>query len=103
MANSGFTFCVQNEWQYVQRVVTDTAPFFSPLEEVILCMHFLPALLGVPSVEFNGEHRQLLTHSIKLGAGNPQPCGHCPECSHGLSCGGNLSPDSVPCGPCHSV
>ncbi len=30
-------------------------------------MHFLPALLGVPSVEINGDLRQLLTHSIKLG------------------------------------
>ena len=62
-------------------------------------MHFPPTLLGVPSVEIDEEYRQLLTHSIKLGAGNPQPFGHCPECSHGLSCG-NLSPDSVPCGPC---
>ena len=30
-------------------------------------MHFLPALLGVPLVEIDGEYRQLLTHSIKLG------------------------------------
>ena len=65
-AYAGFTFCMQNEWQYVQRVVADTAPFFSPLEEAIRT-HFLPALLGVPSVEINGDYRQLLTHSIKLG------------------------------------
>ena len=92
------------EWQYVQRVVVDTAPFFSPLEEVIRT-HFLPALLGVPLVEIDVEHCQPLTHSVKLGtggAGNPQPCGHRPECSQGLSCG-NSSPGSVPCGPCHSV
>jgi hypothetical protein len=30
-------------------------------------MHFLPALLGVPLVEIDGEYRQLLTHSVKLG------------------------------------
>ena len=59
---------MQNEWQYVyvQRVVADTAPFFSPLEEAIR-KHFLPALFGVPSVEINGEYRQLLTQSINLG------------------------------------
>ncbi len=65
-AYAGFTFCMQNEWQYVQRVVANTAPFFSPLEEAIR-MHFLPALLGVPSVEIDGDYRQLLTHSVKLG------------------------------------
>jgi len=89
-AYAGFTFCMQNEWQYV---VTDTVPFFSPLEEVIHT-HFLPALLGVSSVEIDGDYHQLLTHSVKLGGlaiRNP-----------GLSCG-NSSPDSVPCGPCHSV
>jgi len=52
--------------QYVQRVVADTAPFFSPLEEAIRT-HFLSALLGVPLVEINGDYRQLLTHSVKLG------------------------------------
>jgi hypothetical protein len=59
---------MQNEWQYVyvQRVVADTAPFFSPLEEAIR-KHFLPALFGVPSVEIDGEYRQLLTQSINLG------------------------------------
>jgi hypothetical protein len=30
-------------------------------------MHFLPALLGVPSGEIIREYRQLLTHSVKLG------------------------------------
>ncbi len=44
---AGFTFCTQNEWQYVQRVVTDTAPFFSPLEEVIYaCTSSLPSLVS---------------------------------------------------------
>ena len=30
-------------------------------------VHFLPALLGVPSVVIDGDYRQLLTHSVKLG------------------------------------
>ena len=34
-AYAGFTFCMQNDWQYVQQVVADTTLFFSPLEEVI--------------------------------------------------------------------
>ncbi len=65
-AYAGFTFCMQNKWQYVQRVVTDTAPFFSKLEEVIRT-HFFPTLLGVPLVEIDGDYRQLLTRSVKLG------------------------------------
>jgi hypothetical protein len=56
---AGFTFCMQNKWQYVQRVVANTAPFFSPLEEVIRT-HFLPALLGVPLVEIDGDYASFL-------------------------------------------
>jgi hypothetical protein len=66
-AYAGFTFCLQNEWQYVQRVIADTAPFFSPLKAAIRTS-FLPALLGIPSLpEIDGEYRQLLTHSARLG------------------------------------
>jgi hypothetical protein len=66
-AYAGFTFCLQNEWQYVQRVVADTAPFFLPLEAAIRTS-FLLALLGIPSsTEIDGEYRQILTHSIRLG------------------------------------
>jgi hypothetical protein len=53
-AYAGFTFCLQNEWQYVQRVVTNTAPFFAPVEMEIWTS-FLPALLGIPSTEIDGE------------------------------------------------
>ncbi len=63
---AGLTFCLQNELQYVQRVVADTAPFFSPLRAAINT-RFLPALIGIPSTEIDGKYRQLLTHSIKLG------------------------------------
>jgi hypothetical protein len=66
-AYTGFTFCLQNEWQYVQRVVANTAPFFLPLEAAIRTS-FLSALLGIPSsTEIDGEYRQILTHSIRLG------------------------------------
>ncbi len=34
-AYTGFPFCLQNEWQYVQHVVANTAPFFAPLEKEI--------------------------------------------------------------------
>ena len=30
-----FAFCLQDEWQYVQRVITDTGQYFALLEEVI--------------------------------------------------------------------
>ncbi len=65
-AYARFTFCLQNAWQYIQRVVTDTAPFCVPLEMEIR-RRFLPALLGLPSTEINGGYRQLLTHGVKQG------------------------------------
>ncbi len=65
-AYAGFTFCLQNEWQYVQRVVANTAPFFTPLEKEIW-MSFLPALLGIPLTEIDGGYCQLLTHGVKQG------------------------------------
>jgi hypothetical protein len=35
---------------------------------VAICTSFLPALLGISSsTKINGEYRQLLTHSVKLG------------------------------------
>ncbi len=65
-AYTGFTFCLQNEWQYIQHVVADTSPFFQPLEREIQ-MSFLPTLFGIPPSEIDGGYRQLLTHSVKLG------------------------------------
>jgi len=46
-AYAGFTFCLQNEWQYVQRMTSDTAAHFTPLEEAIRTK-FLPARWGLP-------------------------------------------------------
>ena len=63
---AGFTFCLQNEWQYVQRVLTDVGTAFEPLERMIRTK-FLPALIGIPSDEIDGDYRNLLTHSVKLG------------------------------------
>jgi hypothetical protein len=65
-AYAGFTFCLQNEWQYLQRVVADTGPFFEPLEKAIRC-HFLPALLGLGAGDIDGKYRELLTHSVTKG------------------------------------
>jgi hypothetical protein len=65
-AYAGFTFCLQNEWQYVSRVVADTAPFFQPLE-VAIRKHFCPALLGIGAGDLNGEFRELLSQGVKKG------------------------------------
>ncbi len=55
-AYAGFTFCLQNEWQYVQRVTSDTAPHFAPLE-VSIRTKFLPALLGIVALDLDGKSR----------------------------------------------
>ena len=65
-AYAGFIFCLQNEWQYLQRVVADVGPFFEPLERAIRGK-FLPALIGLQSWEIDGNYRQLLTHSVSKG------------------------------------
>jgi hypothetical protein len=65
-AYTGFTFCLQNEWQYVQHVVANTVLFFAPLEKEIQTS-FLPALLDIPLTDFGKGYRQLLTHGIKQG------------------------------------
>ncbi len=65
-AYAGFTFCLQNEWQYLQRVVADTGPFFDPLEKAIRSK-FIPALLGLRADEITGKYWELLTHSVTKG------------------------------------
>jgi hypothetical protein len=40
--------------------------FFAPLEAEIRTS-FLPALLGIPPLEIDGEYRQILTHGVKQG------------------------------------
>jgi hypothetical protein len=65
-AYAGFTFCLQNELQYVQRVTSDMAPHFAPLE-VAIRMKFLPALLGVAALDLDGEFQELLTHGVETG------------------------------------
>jgi hypothetical protein len=65
-AYTELTFCLQNEWQHVQRVTSDTAPHFAPLKMSIRTK-FLPALLGIAALDLGGEFRKLLTHSVKTG------------------------------------
>jgi len=65
-AYTGFTFCLQNEWQYVQLVTSDTATHFAPLEAAIRTK-FLPALLGIAASDLDGEFRELLTQGVKTG------------------------------------
>ena len=45
---AGFTFCLQNEWQYIQRVVADIGSYFAPLEWMIWTK-FLTSLISIPS------------------------------------------------------
>ncbi len=65
-AYAGFTFSLQNEWQYVQCVTSDTAAHFAPLE-VAIRTKFLPALLGIAASDLDGEFRELLTQGVKTG------------------------------------
>ncbi len=62
----GFTFCLQNEWHYVQRVTSETTPHFARLE-VAIRTKFLPALLGIATFDLDSKFRELLTHSVKMG------------------------------------
>ena len=65
--SAGFTFCLKNEWQYLQCVVADTGPFFEdPLEKAIQTL-FIPALLGLDARDIDGKFRELLTHSVTKG------------------------------------
>ena len=66
VAYAGFTFCLQNEWQYVQRVTSNTATHFAPLE-VAIRTKFLLALLGIATSDLDGEFCEFLTHSVKTG------------------------------------
>jgi hypothetical protein len=66
-AYARFTFCLQNKWQYVQRVTSDTAPHFAPLE-VAIRTKFLLALLEIAASDLDGKFCKLLTHSVKMGS-----------------------------------
>jgi hypothetical protein len=46
-AYAGFTFSLQNEWQYVQCVTSDTAAHFAPLEVAIMTSSSRPCW-GLP-------------------------------------------------------
>ena len=50
MAYADFTFCLQNELEYLQRVISDTASYFVPLDEAIH-KEFIPDLLRIASYE----------------------------------------------------
>ena len=63
---AGYTFCLQNEWQYIQRLITDVRTAFEPLERMMRSK-FLPSLIGIPTDKIDGDYRNLLTHSVKTG------------------------------------
>ena len=63
---AGFYFCLQAEWQYVQRVVADLAIIFAPVERAITT-ELLPALLAIPLIKIDGNLRLLLAQVVKMG------------------------------------
>jgi hypothetical protein len=65
-AYAGLNFVLQNQWQYVKRVVLDTGAFFEPVEQA-LRQEFIPALMGLPKEEITGHFHELLSQSVKKG------------------------------------
>ena len=59
----------------MQRVTSDMT-HFAPLM-VAIRTKFLLALLGIATLDLDGEFRELLTHSVKTGA---IAIGHCLQC-----------------------
>ncbi len=67
-AYAGFTFCLQNEWQYVQHVVANTGPFFLLLEKEIWMRFLLPPSLVFPRRKLTQDTASSLpTASSSLG------------------------------------
>lgn len=78
-ARAAFTFCLQGEWQYASRVVSDVAPHLAPIERAIR-NEFLPALFDIGSEDIDAQLREILSHSVKkggLGACNPVDSAPC--------------------------
>jgi len=70
-AFAGLTKSLQAEWQYLQRVTPDVAPFFEPLETA-LAHDFFPALFQ--DKDFGHSNHELLGLAAKrAGLGVPNP------------------------------
>ena len=72
-AYAGFTFVLQNEWEYAARVVPGIGPHLAGIEDAIR-QHFLPSLFRAPVEWFTSETRARLAHSVKragIGIRNP--------------------------------
>ena len=63
-AYAGLTISLQAEWQYVARTVPGINFLFEPIERAIR-HHFIPALLGIETVEM--DLRTLLAGGLKQG------------------------------------
>jgi hypothetical protein len=76
-AYAGLAMSLQQEWQYLQRVIPDCGEAFEPIEEAIR-MVFLPALLQATAAE---TQRELTTLSVRqAGLGLPDPTLSAPDC-----------------------
>ena len=70
---TGYSCCLQAEWQYLCRVCPDIAPLLEPLEAVIR-EELLPAFLGVGAADIDGSFREQLGVAVRrggFGVGNP--------------------------------
>ena len=63
---TGYTMCLQSEWQYLCRCTPNIAYLFEPFERV-LRDELLPAFIGVSKSDITGEFRDLLAIAVKRG------------------------------------
>ncbi len=87
-AYAGLTKSLQQEWQYLQRVVPDCGAAFQPVEDAIRTV-FLPALLQATEAECQ---RELSTVSVsQAGLGLPDPTQSAEACfAASEACTGHL-------------
>ncbi|KAL7474784.1 hypothetical protein ACHAW6_000750 [Cyclotella cf. meneghiniana] len=62
-AYTGLILCLSAKWQYICRMVPDVSPCLAPVEN-ILCMKFLPVVLGIDG-PINDLLRTLLKNGVK--------------------------------------
>ena len=70
---TGYSLCLQAEWQYLCRVTPDIAHLLEPLEAVIR-KELLPAFLGVGEADITNKFREQLGVAVRrggFGIGNP--------------------------------
>jgi len=84
-AHARLPLSLQNEWQFIQRVIFDVGAFFRPVEEAIATI-FLPNLFGIKTSDGMTPIKSLRSltalpvKNIGLGLFNPIDTAH-PNCT----------------------